>query len=332
MAKFDTLLILARLPTGGNVAYFGPTAEAPTFFGDLCGLPIPPLMSPANHYIDIVTPVRETGKDGTQQVFNMERIEHIVAQFDTHLRPALDAHLKQRERESFPTHFDARKTKFGDANVKPDFHVVMPARISVWREFVVLLHMHTLLLLRNPRTSVTRLVQAALLSLIGGLIYLNLDNTQSGLLNRVSCLFFLLNQVFMGSIMSVLFILPQDRPIFLREHSNNRYGAFSYWNAKSLIEVPFDCAMAFIYTIISYWMIGLQPGYHYAIYLGTFVLLANAASSIGFAVSAGVKEQATAMVITPIVLIPLMVFGGFFIQSGSIPVFLDWIKVSDCVD
>ena len=67
----------------------------------------------------------------------------------------------------------------------------------------------------------TRFLQAFILSLIGGLIYLQLDNTQSGLQNRVSALFFILNQVFMGSLMSVMLILPMERPIFLREHANH---------------------------------------------------------------------------------------------------------------
>jgi len=47
---------------------------------------------------------------------------------------------------------------------------------------------------------------------------------------------------------------------------------------------------------------------------------------LDFFVSAGVKDQSTAMILTPIILIPLMVFGGFFIQTNSIPVFLDWMK------
>ncbi len=319
---FDTLLLLAKPAdgTGGNVAFFGPLPAAETFFAEICGLPIPFRTTAASHYIQQITPVTQMARDGTLATLNQERILHIVRSFDDFVRPGLEKHVSDRLVHSLEEH----GRPF--ANGQNKFHTQVPQRISFWSEFVLLLHMHLLLLTRNPRTSLVRLVQALFLSLIGGLIYLQLDSTQAGLQNRVGALFFLVNQVFMGSLLSVLFILPLDRPVFLREHANNSYGALSYWNAKSLIEFPYDVFMSFVYGILSYWMIGLQSGYHYAVFMATFILVGNAASSIGFFISAGVKNQETAMIIAPIAMIPLMVFGGFFIQAGSIPVFLDWIK------
>lgn len=50
-----------------------------------------------------------------------------------------------------------------------------------------------------------------------------------------------------------------------------------------------------------------------------------AATSVGLFVSTGVKDMATALLIGSAWLIPLLLFGGFFIAAGSIPVFLAWI-------
>lgn len=186
------------------------------------------------------------------------------------------------------------------------FHVQLPKRIGVLRQFFLLTHQHVLLLSRNPETSAMRFVQAIFLSLICGLIYLQLDMTQSGLQNRVGALFFILTMVFMGSLYSVLELFPTHRPIFLRDRAARAYSGIAYWNAKSFIEVPYDIVFSFLTVVIAYYMVGLQASRFGLFYL-TMMLTAFCSSSLAFFISSGVSDVAYGLMISPIVMIPLMI-------------------------
>jgi len=48
--------------------------------------------------------------------------------------------------------------------------------------------------------------------------------------------------------------------------------------------------------------------------------------SLGLAISAGAPNVTVANIIAPITLVLLMLFGGFFINSANVPVYLIWLQ------
>jgi ATP-binding cassette subfamily G (WHITE) protein 1 len=51
-----------------------------------------------------------------------------------------------------------------------------------------------------------------------------------------------------------------------------------------------------------------------------------AGASYGLMVSILIPKMELAMAMVPVIIIPLMVLGGFFVNSNNIPVFLIWVE------
>ncbi|WAQ93831.1 WHITE-like protein [Mya arenaria] len=124
-------------------------------------------------------------------------------------------------------------------------------------------------MIREPMVVRVRVAQTLMLGLILGVIYLQLDINQEGVMNINGVLFLMLTNMTFSNVFGVLKSFPLEMPIFLRE-----YG------------------------------IGL---YRYI-------------------VSAAANSVTTALAISPPLMIPLMMFGGFFLNSDSIPVYFIWLE------
>jgi hypothetical protein len=58
----------------------------------------------------------------------------------------------------------------------------------------------------------------------------------------------------------------------------------------------------------------------------TLVLLDNCGAAIGVFVSCLFNEISIALAVVPMVILPLMVFSGFFVNTNSIPPYFTWIQ------
>lgn len=73
-----------------------------------------------------------------------------------------------------------------------------------------------------------------------------------------------------------------ELPIFLRESRSRLYSTWTYFLGKTLAELPLFLVVPFVFTGISYPMIGLQPGlYHFFVACGIVALIANVSTSFG---------------------------------------------------
>ncbi|KAK4306530.1 hypothetical protein Pmani_021647 [Petrolisthes manimaculis] len=100
-----------------------------------------------------------------------------------------------------------------------------------------------------------------------------------------------------------------------------------YFITKNLAEMPFTTFLPFVFTGISYYMIGLyQPAENFFICTAILILVANTAVSYGYLLSCLAKDINMALALAAPLLIPLMLFGGFFLNSGTVPNYFIWIK------
>lgn len=96
---------------------------------------------------------------------------------------------------------------------------------------------------------------------------------------------------------------------------------------KTLAELPLFIVVPFVFTSVSYPMIGLRPGlYHYTIACLTVSLVANVSTSFGYLISCASSSISMALSIGPPVIIPFLLFGGFFLNSGSVPYYFKWLS------
>lgn len=63
----------------------------------------------------------------------------------------------------------------------------------------------------------------------------------------------------------------------------------SYWLAKSTLAVPFTIVLGTFYAVVVYFMSGMQTQ-NFGLFLATILLNYEAATSIGFFLSAGVRQ------------------------------------------
>nr|CAD7432307.1 unnamed protein product [Timema monikensis] len=162
--------------------------------------------------------------------------------------------------------------------------------------------------------------------------------------------------------------LPQvfcaELPVFKREHFNGMYRTDVYFLCKSIAEIPVFIAIPVIFISISYYMIGLNPDpERFLMAVITLTLVSNVATSYSYSteeermlllavvledeeslgeegltcylISCVSSNVEMALTIGPMVIIPFLLFGGFFLNNSSVPIYfklisyLSWFKYAN---
>lgn len=126
-----------------------------------------------------------------------------------------------------------------------------------------------------------------------------------------------------NAIQNVILIFPDERPVFLREANNNMYKIGPYFWAKISSELPFSIAMPSVFGCIVYFAVGLTPraGNFFA-FLLTLILIYNCASGYSLIISATFSNKQVAVTLTPVLIVPFMLFAGYYVASKDIPYWL----------
>ncbi|CAG0919856.1 unnamed protein product, partial [Notodromas monacha] len=84
---------------------------------------------------------------------------------------------------------------------------------------------------------------------------------------------------------AVINVFCQELPIFLREHFNGMYRVDVYFLSKMLAELPLFILYPTLFTVITYYMIGLNPEFiRFLICVAIVILVSNCACSFGKAI------------------------------------------------
>ena len=80
-------------------------------------------------------------------------------------------------------------------------------------------------------------------------------------------------------------------------------------------------------SAIVYYMVGMRDGFEY---FATFVLInflfSTVAYTLGLFISSAVHNQAVALQVEPLIMLPFMLLSGFYLSLDSIPVYLRWVE------
>jgi ABC-type multidrug transport system permease subunit len=128
----------------------------------------------------------------------------------------------------------------------------------------------------------------------------------------------------MISIQDVLLMFPDERAVFLREQTTAMYSPTAYFIGKILSELPGFFIFPSSYLIIVYFgtELNLNDASHFFIFYFTSIMLAMAASGFSFIMGAAIGDKQLAVALTPVCVVPFMLFSGFFVNQDQIPVFL----------
>jgi len=114
----------------------------------------------------------------------------------------------------------------------------------------------------------------------------------------------------------------EERGVFIRERSNGLYGPGAYVLANTIAVVPFLFACTFLFSVISYWAIGLHPGarafFRFTLYLFLAVMAAESQSVL---VAAIIPIFVAALALASFINGFWMCVQGYFIKATSLPRF-----------
>ena len=129
-------------------------------------------------------------------------------------------------------------------------------------------------------------------------------------------MFFLSMNTGFSGLNNVSLIFPCERPVFLREVNNNMYRVSAYFWAKVTTELPSSIFVPLLMVTVVYFSIGLNTSdwYQFFITVLTGILCYNAFSGLGYMIGTSIHNQQVAVIMTPVLIIPMMLFAGFFVN------------------
>ncbi|XP_037932440.1 protein white-like [Teleopsis dalmanni] len=300
---FDKILLMAE----GRVAFLGTPLEAVDFFSYI-GAQCPANYNPADFYVQILAVV--PGKEQESR----ERIVKICDNFAV-------GRVSRGMEQSF-------KKMAAESNGQPiingnDFtykaSCFMQFRAILWRSWISVL--------KEPLLVKVRLIQTTMVAVLIGLIFLGQQLTQVGVMNINGAIFLFLTNMTFQNVFATITVFTSELPVFMREARSRLYRCSTYFLGKTIAELPLFLTVPFVFTSIAYPMIGLRAGiFHYLHALALVTLVANVSTSFGYLISCGSSSTSMALSIGPPVIIPFLLFGGFFLNSASVPIYFKWLS------
>jgi len=183
-------------------------------------------------------------------------------------------------------------------------------------------------LYRDKFSFVIRVGSTTVFGLLFGLIFLNVGKSYyidyPEVMASFGAIANLLISTMFGVAQSSLTEFPRDRPVFLREYSTNHYSVLPYFLAKFTIECFTAFCQVLVQCIASFFLMGFQMNFF--LFLALNFMLAIASTSIGIFIGSCVENPAVAAELMPALIVPQLLFSGFFIQVNLIPEFLRWAQ------
>ncbi|KAL8603575.1 hypothetical protein ACOMHN_022527 [Nucella lapillus] len=306
-ALFDQVLLMAE----GRVGYMGPSAKAMEFFGSQ-NYHCPNNFNPADFYVLTLAIVPGKEEDCRSKV-----------------NAICDAFGETKEADDINRSIQAISAESkGNADLMQEVFSSESRYEAGWsQQFISVLWRSWISLMRDIVLFRVRVMQTLVVSVVLGLIYLQLDYNQTGVMNINGALFLLITQASFSNMFAVVNSFPNEITIFLREYGSGLYRTDVYFLAKNLAELPTFILLPIIFMAIDYWMIGLNDTWQaFLIATGIIIIVSNVAVSFGLMISCLAGNVNIALAIAPPILIPFMMFGGFFLNNDSVPIYFVWLK------
>ncbi|KAG5327518.1 WHITE protein, partial [Pseudoatta argentina] len=307
-ALFDKILLMAE----GRVAFMGTAAQACTFFKTL-GAACPSNHNPADFFVQVlaVVPGREqTCKHAIETTCDIFRRSEYGANI---ILKAEAVHSEFEDTLRWFNHSKNSSRSVYKASWCEQFRAVL------WRSW--------LSVIKEPILIKVRFLQTVMVSLLIGVIYFGQRIDQDGVMNINGALFIFLTNMTFQHVFAVINVFCAELPIFLREHKNGMYRTDVYFICKTLAEAPIFLVIPMIFTAIVYPMIGLYPDVkHFFVATAIVALVGNVSTSFGYLISCISNRVSVALSVGPPVIIPFLLFGGFFLNTASVPSYFVWFS------
>ncbi|KAJ1428243.1 ABC-2 type transporter-domain-containing protein [Ochromonadaceae sp. CCMP2298] len=180
---------------------------------------------------------------------------------------------------------------------------------------------------RNYGALLIRCCTVLFFAVLLSLIYQDLDDSQQSIQDRVGLLYFILINQSFSPLVALLTLFPEEKVIVSREVRAGSYPLSAYYLSRVIAELPGQIATTVVYCSVIYWSVGLNSlPTRFGIFVATVLLTTVCSMSIGLLISAWAPSATVASAVGPPVLIILLLFGGFYINTASLPPGSGWVR------
>ncbi|XP_061185747.1 protein white-like [Saccostrea echinata] len=307
---FDEIILMAE----GKVAFSGPVSHAIDFFKSV-GHPCPGNYNPANHFILTlaIVPGYETECKG--------RVEKLCEFYDSS--------SASKRIDHFDVKMDPYERRMSQKLLEESIHSISSSGPSYFQQLRCVMWRSWITNIREPMLVKIKFIQTIIFALFMGLVYLKTSNNynQEDIMNINGVIFLLIISFTYNNLFPVLNVFPKEIPVFLREHGAGLYRVDVYYFSKMAVEIPFLVINSTMVIAIVYWMSGLVHDLNAFVNAAIISVLASASSSsFGYAISAASPSVTIALSLGPLLMTPFLLFGGYFLNNGSVPDYFLWVK------
>ena len=195
-------------------------------------------------------------------------------------------------------------------------------------QFFVLLKRAWINSYRNPFLMGTKAFECISLGILVILVYHDLGFDRKEVDNRKGVLYYsAMSLVALGSLSNCM-TFPIEKPLFLKDYKENQYGVTAYYFSKIISELPSQIIPSALYVIVHYHAVNLnteRPS-KFFINLGFSVYAHIIASLIGNLAGVISPSIVAAITIGPGVIVPFMMYGGYYSNDESYPKAFAWLS------
>ncbi|KAI8604700.1 putative ABC transporter [Dissophora ornata] len=200
-------------------------------------------------------------------------------------------------------------------------------RASWWSQFKILADRTLKNIYRDPMLMFSHYVMSIFLGLLCGALFFKVTNDIPGFQNRMGVFFFMC-ALFGFSCLSILPSFSHERILFVRERANGYYSPFTYFVTKVLFDiVPLRVIPPMLMGLIIYNMVGLVEGWkEFGKFFLVLVLFNFTASGICLMIGIMFEAVGVANLMSSLIMLFSMLFGGLLLNKESIPEQLSWLQ------
>ncbi|XP_015069238.1 ABC transporter G family member 23 [Solanum pennellii] len=186
-------------------------------------------------------------------------------------------------------------------------------------EIAVLCSRFWKIIYRTKQLFLARTMQALVGGFGLGSVYIKMRNDEGAVAERLGLFAFSLSFL-LSSTVEALPIYLQERRVIMKEASRGAYKISSYMIANTIIFLPFLFAVAILFAVPVYWIVGLNPSITAFVFF-TFVVwvIVLMASSLVLFLSAISPDFISGNSLICTVLGAFFLFSGYFIPKECIP-------------
>ncbi|KAJ5861511.1 uncharacterized protein N7529_008821 [Penicillium soppii] len=308
---FDNVILLAR----GSALYSGSLEGSLVHFEE-CGHVLPSFVNPAEFLIDLAAIDNRTEELETASNVRVQRLTEVWRSKHAHVI-AKDQDGREKEApKNVPTH----------ESVNPQNEIVKT--VSFRRQFHVLTSRTFKTTIRDPMGVAGSLLEAVGMAVINGWIFLQLDESQSGIRSREGSLYTASSLNGYLILLYETYRLTIDIRLFDREHNEGVVSVPAFLLSRRAARLPLeDLPVPLIFSLIFYFMVGyrLDAGQFFIFFVLTLLTHYIAVTFAAVAISVARSFPAASLVGN--LSFTLQSFAcGYFVQSNQIPVYVRWLK------